>query len=75
MIAMDKSLPEETKKNLRRCPGEKPCEMMKTSSLSLFSNKFNQECRYQFKNGCQFLFVLSERRKFVCSPKVEIVIL
>ena len=36
MIAIEKSLPEETKKNFRRCPGEKSCEMIKTSSLSLF---------------------------------------
>ena len=35
MIAIQKSLPEETKK-LRCCPWEKPCEIIKTSSLSLF---------------------------------------
>ena len=35
MIAIEKSLLEETKKK-RRCPGEKSCEMIKTSSPSLF---------------------------------------
>ena len=54
MIAMEKSLPEETKKNLRRCPGEKPCEMIKTSSLSLFSNKLIKNVGTNLKTGVCF---------------------
>ena len=76
MIAIEKSLPEETKKNFRRCPGEKSCEMIKTSSLSLFFQiNLIKNVGTNLKTGVSFFFVLSERREFVCSPKVEIFIL